>query len=361
MERNQLRLRMYRWQEELDWLCYEIYGVIDSDCSGRSLIWTQGPDQMPSLEKEMRPYRHKQDPDAAELDELARKRLNLIARSRELKLLEAPEHKRRWFRSAGAYDASNLDDSKILAEELERWLLDKIEIQFSSQEDPALTTTARIADQLARNDDFLQVAKLHTGRDDFDLSKLVAELATKEDVPYLAPLRFKPKGLRKRAQWEKTWDLQRREDGGEKVGKIPVPPKYNSSDFLKSHYWSLRGKLDVPKERFISYPLAERSADPSPVIGWAGWNQLEQANALASYYRDRKEQDGWDTERLTPLLAGLHELIPWLKQWHNDIDPDFGDRLGDFYETYLDQELRSHGLTTRDLESWRPPSKSKKR
>jgi hypothetical protein len=33
---------------------------------------------------------------------------------------------------------------------------------------------------------------------------------------------------------------------------IPVPPKYTSADFLKTDFWRLRGKLDVPKERWIS-------------------------------------------------------------------------------------------------------------
>ena len=76
---------------------------------------------------------------------------------------------------------------------------------------------------------------------------------------------------------------------------------------------------------------------------------------------ERKEQDGWDTEQLTPLLAGLLELIPWLKQWHNDIDPDTDQRLGDFYESFLQDEARSLGLTTKDLQAWRPPAKSKGR
>ena len=77
--------------------------------------------------------------------------------------------------------------------------------------------------------------------------------------------------------WERTWDLQRREDAGEDVGPIPVPPKYASADFLNSDLWRLRGKLDVPKERFVTYPHASRNGDPSLVVGWAGWDHLRQA------------------------------------------------------------------------------------
>ena len=37
-----------------------------------------------------------------------------------------------------------------------------------------------------------------------------------------------------------------------------MPPKYTSADFARAEYWSHRGKLDVPKERFILYPDAGR-------------------------------------------------------------------------------------------------------
>jgi hypothetical protein len=43
-----------------------------------------------------------------------------------------------------------------------------------------------------------------------------------------------------------------------------------------------RGKLDVPKERFISYAGASRDGDASLLIGWAGWDHREQAQAIAT-------------------------------------------------------------------------------
>ena len=49
------------------------------------------------------------------------------------------------------------------------------------------------------------------------------------------------------------------------VGDIPVPPKYTSTDFLNSNFWRLRGKLDVPKERWVSFPHCE-GEDGSLVI-----------------------------------------------------------------------------------------------
>jgi hypothetical protein len=62
---------------------------------------------------------------------------------------------------------------------------------------------------------------------------------------------------------------------------IPVPPKYAGADFQKQSYWRHRGKLDVPKERFISYPGASPDSDTgSLLIGSAGWDHKDQATAL---------------------------------------------------------------------------------
>ena len=205
-----------------------------------------------------------------------------------------------------------------------------------------------------------------------------------ESVPALPAQRYKPSGLTKRQDWERTWELQRREDAidaevaathprcedeteaehaarlqaeqrrrrQEEVGDLPRPPKYRSADFLKPTYWRLRGALDVPKERFVSLPQMSRDHDPTLLFGWAGWNALELCQAVAAYYAEVIEQDGWSATRLTPLLAILQENLPWLKQWHNDVDPDYNVRLGDFFETYLHSQLSNHGRTAEDLRNW---------
>ena len=54
----------------------------------------------------------------------------------------------------------------------------------------------------------------------------------------------------------------------------------------------LRGKLDVPKERWISFPHCETESDPSLVVGWAGWNHLQQGTAIVAYY-DARKNEGW--------------------------------------------------------------------
>ena len=135
-----------------------------------------------------------------------------------------------------------------------------------------------------------------------------------------------------------------------------MPPKYRTPDFLSQDFWRLRGGLDVPKERFVSFPHAARDADPALPVLWAGHDHLARAKALAAWYVDRKDTDGWAAPRLTPLLAGLLELVPWLIQWHNDIDPGTGLRMGAYFAEFVDEEARGLGLTLADLRAWTPPT-----
>ena len=50
-----------------------------------------------------------------------------------------------------------------------------------------------------------------------------------------------------------------------------------------------------------------------------------------------------------PLIAVPRENLPWLKQWHNEIDPEYNQRLGDFFEIFLHFQLSALGLTEDDL------------
>jgi hypothetical protein len=281
---------------------------------------------------------------------LVERRIEVIESNPEIGLIERPEYKRRW-------NTRSWEEQQ--ADALCNWLLDRLE---SPQYWPSasITTTARLSSVARADTEFMTVARLYAGRDDVDVATLIADLVKAEAVPYLAALRYKDSGLRKWAQWCETWALQRREDAGENVGEIPVPPKYTSADFL-GVAWTHRGKLDVPKERFVSYPGAETTNDPSLPIGWAGWNHLERARALATWYLAAK-RDGRDAERLTPLLAGLAELVPWVLQWHNEPNPDPAlDRPGNQIKSLVEAEMRQLGLTADDLEHWRPTAPTRGR
>jgi hypothetical protein len=271
--------------------------------------------------------------------------------------LESSEYKRRWYRSQGKFNASAVTNDTLKRGALDRVLLETIENYLRSQHESV--PARQIQDASGKLLDAFSPVVESLGYDGTTWSYL-SERIQQEAVPFIAANRYTDAGLVKRALWEHTWDLQRREDAGEKVGEIPVPPKYDPKDFRDPIHWRLRGKLDVPKERFISYPGCESDQDNEPVYGWAGWNHLQQAEALAALYQKRKTEEAWEKDRLTPMLAGLLELLPWIKQWHNDPSDEYaGMRLGDFFEGFLDGECRTLGLTRDDLRAWRPEAKKR--
>jgi hypothetical protein len=346
---------MIALQEELDWRCYTLYGITDQDLCYRGADGE--PLTPPEIALGQRAFeivmackmaagelhttwfeRHGSTP-ITELPEhwpddyrrLVERRLALIDSDKFINLLEQPEYKRRW--NLEPWDAQE-------KRALRGWLLDRLEGESYWQE-PHLQTTRTLANRAQMDPEFMQVAECYRGHAGFDVHTLVAELVEAESVPFVPILRYKPSGLRKRAIWEHTWALQRQEDSDNAdLGDIPPPPKYRSSDFLNSTFWRLRGPLDVPKERFISYPFCSREADPSLVIAWAGWDHLQQALALAAWYTEVVEHEGWPVERLKPLLLGLAELLPWLAQWHNDIDPVYNERMGDFFALFVQGQLQ---------------------
>jgi hypothetical protein len=359
----QLRAEMIAAQERLDWEVYWAYGLLDEDL-------TTGEQPEPELELGQRAFemvlarkmatgeeettwlsRHGSTPITdlpahwpETYKRLVERRIEPIEADPNIGLIERPEYKRRWA-------AKPWDEQVRVA--LRRWLLDRLELPRYWPEPAAVTTAARLATEARTDADFMQVARLYAGRDEADIAPLVDELARAEAVPYLAALRYTDAGMRKYAQWLQTWELQRREDAGEDVGTVRVPPKCTKEDFTGGA-WEHRGKVDVPKERFISYPGAERETDSSLPVGWAGWDHLARARVLATWYVQAK-RDGRGAAHLAPLLAGLAELVPWLKQWYDEPDPGPAlDRRGSQVASLVDAELRALHLTADDLAKWRP-------
>lgn len=378
MKASSLSSLAIAWQEELDWSCYGFYGLLPEANGGLCFEGAECPEvrlgerafeivlaRRMTADREQTTWfeRHGSTP-ITEIPahwpegyrRVVARRIELIEQDKTIGLIERPEFKRRW----------NLPAWEELEQAaLRDWLLARLEAPAlwpaSADQPPQLTSTSRLAEAVVRDADFMQIAALYAGHTDFDVSQLVAGLVSGEAVPALPVQRYTDTGLRKRAQWQDTWALQRREDAGESVGKIPVPPKYQSKDFLKADFWRLRGGLDVPKERWVSYPGCERGSDGSLVIAWAGWTPLQQATAVAGYYMDMKDGEGWEGARLQPLLASLLELLPWLQQWHNELDPVYGERMGDYYRGFVTEEARALGFTLDDLRTWQPAVLTAKR
>lgn len=63
-----------------------------------------------------------------------------------------------------------------------------------------------------------------------------------------------------------------------------------------------------------------------------------------------------------PLLAGLDEVMPWVKQWYSEVDPETGLSPAVAYEGYLQQQVERYpGLSRDELAKWRPPKKGRGR
>ena len=108
----------------------------------------------------------------------------------------------------------------------------------------------------------------------------------------------------------------------------------------------------------MSFPHCEGS-DGLPLVAWAGYDHLQLGKAIAAYYVHIQEQEGGrDDPRLVPLLAGLIELIPWLKQWHNEVDEEFGYRMGEYYEGFVQAEAKDMGKTVDEVRNWQPPARA---
>jgi hypothetical protein len=76
--------------------------------------------------------------------------------------------------------------------------------------------------------------------------------------------------------------------------------------------------------------------------------------ALVAYYNSRK-REGWDVKRLAPLLAGLDQPLPWIHQWHPEIDKDFSETAGQSFQTMLEHDAHELGLTMEEIRAWTPP------
>ncbi len=357
------RSKLVFLQEEIDFICYAMFELCELELLYNDL------DATFDIDAGMRPFEILKQSNVdgykvpilipedwpVKIKSLWQIRMKTIGGSSDLSLAEEDHYKRRWIGRQGLFN-HNANQNE-LENAAKNWLLDRLESSRywpdPAKIQPALQSTAQLADKASADHEFLEVAALYRGRNDFDVNELVAELVTAESVPCLPVLRYKPEGLRKRKVWEDTWDLQRLEDTGKPVANIPVPPKYDAKDFLKSDYWRLRGKLDVPKERWISYPHCQTDADGSLVVAWAGWNHLQQATAIVTYY-DKQKKEGWLQQRLVPLLTVLDQLIPWIKQWHPEIDAEFSESAGQAYESLLKTDVYELGLTLEAVRDWKP-------
>lgn len=371
-------------QEELDWLVYRLYGLRNDNTLEWPDLETLPPVQlgerafeivmarkMAAGELQTTWFERHGSTSITEVPShwpaayraLVEARIHAIESDASIGLIEQPEFKRRWNHEEWEVTWRNA---------LTERFLDKVEaLAVWRGDEPAPKSVAQLADLLARDAEAVELAEHLTGTEAPEMAPFLAALLKDEHVPCAAGARYTESGLRKRQSWEATWDMQRKEDAIDalaeagkitadeakarkkrEVGDIPVPPKYDNKDFAKTPYWQARGKLDVAKERFISYPLAGGDKSTDLMLGWAGWDHYQQARAVVSLI-DTHLEAGLAAERALPLLQGLAELLPWLSQWFGK-DPEFGD-IGVVYRGAWQERVQSAGVTTDAVSAWTQP------
>jgi hypothetical protein len=383
-ERDRERLlHMVALQEELDWLGYELYGLLDEDTralTGRTegvpplvpglrpfeillaredaerraaLARGEEPDESPTAWFERHgwhPYPELPDTDRPldglrwrpEQRELVRRRMEAIGASRELGLIEQPTYKRRWYQP---------DHEQEEREALIGWLDDRIEGWAKEQEQPWTIRQAVVALQNDRGVN--AVASLLAGQAAFDLEAIFLTRIGDQAVPNNKHHVFKPEGLIKRAAWEETWRQQHEEDRGNKEATPQVPPRYASSDYLKAGYWAHRGKLDVPKERYVAWtevPSAVLAVHGNPedpatgvLYGWAGWTPAQRAQVLLEL-NEQATDAGVSLEERYGLLHGIGFLLPYVAWTESELAGEL--------RTILEEMLGKGGVTEELLARW---------
>ncbi|MFF5451594.1 BREX-2 system adenine-specific DNA-methyltransferase PglX [Streptomyces sp. NPDC012950] len=383
--REHVHGQMVALQEELDWEVYASYGLLTAEATGLTMPPGLEP---PSLRPGERAFEivlarrmaagTASDSwfvrnDATPVTEvpahwptsyqaLVRARIDAIERDHVIATVERPEYKRRWVSESWARTEERA---------LRSWLLDRCEDErlWFGRRDEASRPRARTIDGLARDlgadSGVRSVAALyatdHLGRPEAALQEVLAAVLADECLPDVSALTYRESGLRKRAQWEQVWELQRREDETGVALGIPVPPKFTAIDFRRASYWSLRGKLDLPRERFLCYPDGVPSDEGGSLIGWSGWSDADRVRVLLDLIDASRRQPGPGSQRVMPLLAGIQERLPWVRQWEaQEQTPRHSSRSSAALQAEFDRLRAAYGVSVDDLASWRPRSTTTK-
>ncbi len=368
-----LTCRMVALQEELDWLTYGSYQLIDPvpavaivDIEPLApghrpfeIIFARADDESDDEEKSAWWSRHGHErvteipPDYSEaMRAKIQARIDLIEGDPRLLLIEQAAYKRRW-------QTPDLDDETNSA--AQSYLLDRLEDLFAAGgplAKPAPYRREEVVDAWTREPRTVAVARVWKGAE-LDPTLAVEQLLRANSLPDNPYRIYTAEGMRTLAAWKQTWQLQDLEDQGKTLvdpdtGKplenIPLPPKFDRTHFQSADAFFARGKLNVPRERFILF------ADLTPPrYGWSGWRDTERALAQITAYElaERDPENPLpppttaDPRRCGPTL-GLWESLPDVKRW--------GDEATHAEFLSLAQEVCSQKTCPCTvLESWQTP------
>lgn len=304
-----IRRRMIFLQEEMDWLAYAMYGLLGKpplaeDYLSREEFKTARLELgQRAFEQAGKGYKgdwrrswHKGAKDhlpgpAAELPELCsnlqrliRDRMDIIAGNPDIALLEDPLYKRRWIPS---------DYSKEFREALEWWLREMAEHVLEQAGRPL--ALREWAHRLSQEPRILAAIEVYTGTPMFDLQEVLAKVVRVEAVPNRPEDYLKPSGLEKL-----------------RAGRFD----FKASDFARNIYWKVRGKLNIPRERYIEY-REMGTAGNGTYYGWAGWGAVDRAKALAYLLQQA-------------MSRGLTDAVPRLRESLKDLLPELREQLAEW-------------------------------
>ncbi len=296
-----LHRRMVFAQEELDWRVYGLYGLwLGASARGSHEL---DPEQRPFCWPGSGPAPGQLEPSLAAL---YAERRAAISATPDIGLIETVVFKRLWRGTQGVFGRYDRTYSEKARTAMLEWLSGRIEGALSGRSRPS--TIEHICAAHQADGAVLAVAELLANRPDFSLTELVRDRVVASAVPSHRSHLYSTSGLARHQAWERTWADQRREDAGERITP-EVPPAYGSGDFLKPDYWRLRGKLDVPKERFIAFTEVPGRSGVETLYGWAGWTAQQRVKAILAIDEELEDASVPLADRIG-LLDSAWRLLP---------------------------------------------------
>jgi len=298
--RKDIRSRMMFIQEEIDWLTYEMFGLIHNSPLAGNYLSTEEI-RIVKLELGQRAFEqignsykgdwpeswhkgsqgHLPGP-AANLPELSKNmsrliqdRMEIIKSNKDIALIEDPLYKRRWIPP---------NYSKEFQDSLEWWVREMAEWELEQAGQPLhIREWCR---RLMQSERIRAALEVYTGTPNYDSVMVIEKIIRREAVPNRPEHYFKQDGLRKLARGEQ---------------------EFTSGDFSDNNVWKVRGKLNIPRERYIAYTDLEPGW-----YGWAGWNAEQRAEALVMLIQEANQQGLSILHHQCGLMASLRELLPEL-------------------------------------------------
>ena len=280
-------------------------------------------------------------------------RLQLTAKNSSIRLIEVPEYKRKW----EPWDWKS--EVKAAAQEL---FADAVEDALIARDKPA--PVSHLVASLQVDARLLAIAAVVQERKDVDLEGLVAAVLAQDSVPWHPHHVYTPHGLVVREAWEQVWEEQRREDRNQAGSTRDIDwsayeysqgSRGKPTHFLRAEYWKLRGKLDVPKERFIAFTEVPGRDGDETLYGWAGWTPIQRIRVMLGIDEDL-EDDGVPLADRTGLLDSAWRLLPDAERE----DAATASRL----RAELRATIGGDGFSKEQLADWKfrfpPPSNSRR-